>query len=324
MTSLQAYIGQIIKIETYSYMTEFFMLTKQYLLLSCLPFICLPISASEANHTDSIKYLAASYAKNISTIRGLEISLSEINLKCEASFKIADSVFFELDYLLRIKTDYEYIDFTNLFGVVLSESRYNNEAIDCNVINAAHWFETIVENPIEKSLGSIRESEILSDLPRLIKHENFIIDQAQYKLKNYANLPTQEIFDLINALQTGFYRFSLNNFVSNFSKDLNKAVELLRFLSTKREEPSAYFLLGKAIEHKYRDDALEFFRIAAKLEYTEAQIWMGTYYSCHNKQSEANKWLLKAEKANPEEIFDIRLDIKHLGKPSNCLNGWVY
>lgn len=105
------------------------------------------------------------------------------------------------------------------------------------------------------------------------------------------------------------------------------AVSLREYIYAKSQMASDLYELADTLRFTDRMRAVALYGEAAEQGSFYAQRWFGTYQACIANKKKALLWLEKAKETEPEEaefIDDIIVEIKELGEPTNCLDGWVY
>lgn len=258
--------------------------------------------------------------------------IRELNRQCNMKLAIALPILTELDYVLRKKTDYSFAEFVELFQeeeeyklLVIDESQAVLKAMGgCSQNELKIWFADIVKPSYQNTLSLLKAEDRLYGLPQTNRSEEFLLQEFGKKVNNYKNLPLEEISDLAEALRSGLYVYSLLSYTDKVNIDARKAVELIQFLVEKSGDSINLYKLAKAQEMYDRSLALKTYSEAALEGNVEAQIWLGTYYACNKNKFDAMYWLNKAKESDETDARDIIFELEDLGKPTNCLDGWVY
>ncbi len=146
-----------------------------------------------------------------------------------------------------------------------------------------------------------------------------LIQYFKGRVEIYRHLSTSEIRGLAKSLINGRYRHgqSGDRWVE-FDADLNKSVELLRFLVDEKEDPEAGFLLAKLYVRTAPQEAVSLLTWSAEKGFPEASGWLGDYYACHGDKIKGLVWLKKAEQLGYEYAEDSIGELEELGAPQTC------
>lgn len=292
---------------------------------------CFQVSANEA-FQKIFEERATRYADAVGSVSMIDKVIEKINTKCHAQISLPNKAISETDYLLRRKASYKYSEFVSVFEnpveveklAVTAANQILKNILNCSEEELEQWNTVVVKPLIEKSIYTLRTEDPLYGLPKISRDHDEVIKIFNEKVKHYQNLPNEEVEELASALESGSYSYAMLTLVQGLDKDLNKSLELRKYLVKEVGDPKALYQLGETQEKSDKSAALLSFKRSAKLGYKYAEIWLGIYYACQNNKKDALFWLTKAESKDPEYINYILLEIEELGMPTNCYEGWVY
>ena len=294
-------------------------------------FMCYQISADDTLQKAHMN-TAQIYANAVGAFNMLEEVVTNLNLSCNSNIQIPLKSINEVDFLLRKKSAYKYEEFVALFGnqeevKILTDATTEQlltQFANCSPSRLSDWEQSFVMPTLESQLNMLRDAEHLYGLPKIDRNEEDILKAFEVSVNNYKNLPDDEIAELASALESGSYFFTMLTLIQSIRKDNQKALELREYLANQSLDPEALYQLAKTQEKSNKAQALKSYTQSAEMGYKLAEIWLGTYYACHNNKVDAMFWLNKARPKEPDYINDIVLEIEELGQPTNCYEGWVY
>lgn len=276
--------------------------------------------------------IASKYAEAVGSISIIENIFEAINTTCKTHFSIPEATLNEIDFLLRKKVLYSYAEFVNAFEdpqevkklATSTKNRLLQNIPNCSREQLEHLHSAYFKASIKKSLDTLRTEKRLYGLPKISRDNDDVIKIFIDKVQRYKTLPNEEITELAGALESGVYSYTIISLVKKITKDPSKALELRKFIAKNSEDPKYFYSLAKAQEKFDKKAALKSFKTSANLGYKYAEIWLGTYYACQNNKIDALFWLNKAKNKDPDHVNDIIVEIKELGMPTDCHQGWVY
>lgn len=274
------------------------------------------------------------YAEVVGTIRFTEKVADYISKKCQVSFSVPPIVIDSVDYQLRRKLDYSYVEFINFLDV---DTQSDGEAEDvanmlieqvtaCNPAELNKWYTTTIAPVINAYVEKLSGLGNVFGLGRINRPDNDIKTHFQNKLNRFRALSNEEIRSLANALESGVYSYT-NSSHAQVNKDIEHAITLRQYLVEQTDSADFVYQLAGTMARVDKSKALAYYKTAAEKGYAKAQIWLGTYFACNNKKIDALFWLNKVNTDDSEEsqmVDLIQLEMQDLGKPANCYNGWVY
>ncbi|MBN26689.1 MAG: hypothetical protein CL578_16780 [Alteromonadaceae bacterium] len=288
---------------------------------------------THAKSPSKMETLAMEYAQVVGQIELVNVAFDEMKTRCETQITQDAKFLPEVDYLLRKNMDYGFSEFVDwMEGAAetqtLATQMVNQVLADhggCYATALSHWFNYLTESNTQ-NLAFLQQNQLLFGLPKVTRSEHDIRQAFKRKITDYQTLPYQEIRDLASALDHGSYRYSLLSLSQSIRKDSATAQTMWQFAIDEFNQPEAYYALGKSLKMDEKARALNAFEQSAQMGYHRAGTWLGTYYACHQDMTHAAYWLDKAKEhgADPDYIDDIYAEIHELGKPTNCVNGWVY
>ena len=299
-------------------------------LVVCLA-ICGQITASE---NDVRLAQLRVYAEVVGTVRFTEKVANYISKKCQVSFSVPLIVINSVDYQLRRKLDYSYVEFINFLDVDTQSDGEAEEVANmlieqvtaCNPAELNKWYTTTIAPVINAYVEKLSGLGNVFGLGRINRPDNEIKMHFQYKLSRFRSLSNEEIRSLSNALESGVYSYT-NSSHAQVTTDIEHAITLRQYLVEQTDSADFVYQLAGTMARVDKPKALAYYKTAAEKGYAKAQIWLGTYFACNNKKIDALFWLKKVNTNDSEErqmVDLIQLEVQDLGKPANCYNGWVY
>lgn len=298
--------------------------------------LIISLTCFQASGNDTLQKIfeerATRYADAVASVSMIDHAIAKINSECRAQLSVTNKVINELDYFLRQKTSYKYSEFVSMLENHEEAQKLAENAAkqllqhipDCSKQGLKQWYTTVVQPLIEQSIYTLKTEEPLYGLPKISRERVEVIKIFYEKVNHYKTLPNEEVEELASALEWGSYSYAMFTLIEGLEKDLNKSLELRKYLVKEVGDSKALYALGKVQEKSDKSKALQSFKKSAKLGYKYAEIWLGTYYACQNNKKEALFWLNRAKTKDPEYINYILLEIEDLGMPTNCYEGWVY
>lgn len=199
------------------------------------------ISALGYSESLQAEKLNIKYSKIYGWLSILLESNEEIDRRCNTS--LTSMVFMnEFDYLLRTKTSYSYFDWSTKIANEKYQKERVVESVDnilsniggCNV-RTLKLIDRHASNRVKKLILDLRALDALKSLQQISRSERYIIEKYSAKIKNYQNLPEDEIRDLINSLETGKYSYAMFGPMISTGVDNNKAASLRKYLTRSKE-----------------------------------------------------------------------------------------
>lgn len=289
------------------------------------------VTAKELNPFEK---LAVKYAEIVGDVELGNIAFSKMNRRCKTKFEHSPEFLSETDYYLRTNTGYTFLEFVRFMNREKETDLLATQLVDeliqqnggCDTTAIEHWFNYVSNHYEENHLAFLRQNVRLVGLPKIDRSEAQIKKQFNIQLQNYKALPYKELFDLASALEHGSYSYSMFALTQSIKVNKEKSLDLWTYAAEKFNEPQAYYYIGKLLQTSSTTDAFLAFEKSAKQGYKFGEIWLGTYYACNNDMIKAKYWLEIAKKGykDPEYIDDIYAEIDELGKPTDCMDGWVY
>lgn len=289
------------------------------------------VTAKELNPFEK---LAVKYAEIVGDVELGNIAFSKMNRRCKTKFEHSPEFLSEIDYYLRKNTGYTFLEFVRFMNREKETDLLATQLVDeliqqnggCDTTAIEHWFNYVSNHYEENHLAFLRQNVRLVGLPKIVRSDAQIKKQFNIQLQNYKALPYKELFDLASALEYGSYSYSMFALSQSIKVNKEKSLDLWTYAAEKFNEPQAYYYIGKLLQTSSTTDAFLAFEKSAKQGYKFGEIWLGTYYACNNDMIKAKYWLEIAKKGykDPEYIDDIYAEIDELGKPTDCMDGWVY
>lgn len=289
------------------------------------------VTAKELNPSEK---LAVKYAEIVGDVELGNIAFSKMNRRCKTKFEHSPEFLSEIDYYLRKNTGYTFLEFVRFMNREKETDLLATQLVDeliqqnggCDTTAIEHWFNYVSNHYEENHLAFFRQNVRLVGLPKIDRSDAQIKKQFNIQLQNYKALPYKELFDLASALEHGSYSYSMFALSQSIKVNKEKSLDLWTYAAEKFNEPQAYYYIGKLLQTSSTTDAFLAFEKSAKQGYKFGEIWLGTYYACNNDMIKAKYWLEIAKKGykDPEYIDDIYAEIDELGKPTDCMDGWVY
>lgn len=288
-------------------------------------------STANVAYKDTRVKLMQAYAESIGAIRFTQKVTDYISAQCQFPFSITESVLNSVDYQIRHKVGYNYLEFIDFIGV---DGETNRQAEDvakmlitehagCSNKQLSVWYRESIEPLVNSEHEKLKGLETLFGLPKINRSESKLVKYFTKKLDRFNMLSNDEVSSLATALESGFYHYSLLS-DAKVDKNLELALTLREYLVEKTADPKLIYQLAQTQSLSSRTKALEYFKLSAEKGYVKAQMWLGTYYACDENKIEALFWLNKAALEDAKTVNLIKLEIQDLGVPTNCYEGWVH
>lgn len=268
-----------------------------------------------------------------SDIEVVQGTFNIINSKCNTQYSFDKEFLSEVDFHLRFKTGYSYEEFIKYINKK-SEMDEGSERmaveifndIGCNTEKLNTWADYVVHTTNTEYLDFYRQPNTLFGLPKLKRDVSFVSKMYTDKLNIADQLSYEELKELAFATEIGYYRYSMGSTEFEFDADRDKAIKLWEQIVSKFDNGDGYYWYAKTLEKRSKDEALEAYMSSAERGFEMGKVWLGTYYACNKKKELAIRLLAEAKNGsnNPEYIEDLFAEIKELGMPTNCMDGWVY
>lgn len=279
--------------------------------------------------------LARQYAEIVGRLALTDKLFTAMAAQCETDIAMPAQAYSAIDYTLRLQTDMSFFQWRKQFSNPVQEAALVKQLMTstlsdiggCEAGIVEQWFNGMIKNMLEPSVAQLNALPDLLGISRDKPDEAKLVKVFEHQLARYEELSLAELRGLAMALEGGLYRYSMLAFTSDIRKDYTQAVVLRDFIYAHSATADDLYELADSLTFTDRERAISLFKAAAEQGSFQAQRWYGNYQACNGKTEDAMMWLGKAKQTRPDEtafIDDIILEMKELGEPTNCIEGWVH
>lgn len=279
--------------------------------------------------------LARSYAEIVGRLALTDKLFAAMTEQCDTKVAMPSQSYSAIDYALRMQTNMSFFQWRKQFSNPAKEAKLVEQLITstltdiggCEESAVQRWFAGMRQNMLQPSIEQLTELPDLLGISRDKPDDEQLARVFIHQLARYQELSVAEVRGLAMALEGGMYRYSMVAFTNQIRKDYPQSVVLREYVYNQTNSASDLYELADSLRFTDRERAVALFGKAAEQGSFFAQRWYGNYQACVGNHDKALHWLNKAKLTEPDEapyIDDIISEIKELGEPTNCLDGWVY
>ena len=293
-----------------------------------------PMRVAAAEQPDR-QMLARQYAEIVGRLALTDKLFTAMAAQCETAIAMPAQAYSAIDYALRLQTNMSFFQWRKQFSDPVQEAALVKQLMTstlsdiggCEAAIVEQWFNGMIQNMLEPSVAQLNALPDLLGISMAKPDEAKLVKVFEHQLTRYKELSLAELRGLAMALEGGLYRYSMLSFTNDIHKDYAQAVVLGEFIYAHSGTAEDLYELADSLTFTDRERAVGLFKAAAEQGSFQAQRWYGNYQACNGRTDDAMLWLGTAKQTRPDEaafIDDIILEMKELGEPTNCIEGWVH